>query len=533
MKAVGYVRVSTDIQDYNRQVEEIQNICLKHNYTLAETFAEKESGKKRSRPELSRMEDYIISNKDVDYVIVSELSRLGRTNEVLRTIDKLNENKVGLISNKEGIRTLKDDKSVDSSAALLVSILAGINQFELSTLKYRTRSGAELKIKEGGVNGSANIDYGYKNVNKKMVIEESEAQVIKDIYRKYLEGDGKGKIADWLNERGIPTRWKLNIEKKIKENKELPDHKYLFRWFDNSIDRILRNSIYMGVRKYKGKPLDYNANLQIIDKETFEKVQIRLADRKNTFGSSKKHFYLLKRKIYCGYCGMPFYTVTKHDGRNKPKYICLSKRYKNLSCPNTSIPIEKLEDLVQQVILYRLAMKFQSMLKDNNISEQIEIIQEEILKLEANKKNIVKQQQKLISHNINDLIDDVAFSISIKPINSQIKSIENTIKLKNSELSHLKTTLENITDISKIKLRFLDGHKLESGIVNTIISKITLTKVLEKPDCFTNKQDQVVEVKIVSGTTELKYLISQRANGIFDVQANKLFTRLTTNNAPY
>lgn len=531
MKAVCYLRVSTDIQDNARQLELIKEECRKCNYELLEIFQEKESGKKRIRPELSRLETYYETN-EVDFVIISELSRLGRTNEVLRTIDNLNTRKIGLISIKENIRTLNEDKSIDSSSALLISILAGINSYELDTMKYRTRTGAELKIKEGGVNGGANIEYGYKNENKKMVVEESEAKIIKDIYRKYLEGNGKGKVAEWLNENNVPTRWKLNIEKKIRENKELPERKFLFRWYDNNVDRILRNPIYMGVRIYKGKTLDYNKELEIIDKETFEKAQDRLKERKSSFGSSRKHFYLLKKKIYCGHCGMPFYAVYKDNKKNKPKYVCLSKRYKEMSCENTSILIAKLESLVQQVILYRLAMKFQSMLKNNNISSQIENINEEIIKIELDKDKFVTQKQKLIKHNINDLIDDDTFVKNIKPINTQIKSLERRIELKRSELIRLNTTLENITDISKIKFKFHSGHKLDSGIVNTIISKITLRKIDDVPDCFRSKQDNTMEVLITSGTSNLKYLVAQRTLGIYDVQANKLFDRLTTNNAP-
>ena len=84
-------------------------------------------------------------------------------------------------------------------------------------------------------------------------------------------------------------------------------------------------------------------------------------------------------------------------------------------------------------------------------------------------------------------------------------------------------------------MKFLSGHKLDSGIVNTIISKITLRKIDDVPDCFRNKQDRIMEISITSGTSNLKYLVSQRIAGIFDVQSNRLFDRLTTNNAsmPY
>ena len=65
---------------------------------------------------------------------------------------------------------------------------------------------------------------------------------------------------------------------------------------------------------------------------------------------------------------------------------------------------------------------------------------------------MLKSSKKLIRHNLSELIDDDTFVKSIKPINSQIKSIEGKIELKKAELRQLNSTLENITDISKNKI---------------------------------------------------------------------------------
>jgi DNA invertase Pin-like site-specific DNA recombinase len=89
MKSVCYVRVSTDIQEYDRQIEDIRKYCNEANLELVKEFSEKESGKIKIRPALTEMIEFIKLN-EVDFVVISELSRLGRTSKVLETIEFLN-----------------------------------------------------------------------------------------------------------------------------------------------------------------------------------------------------------------------------------------------------------------------------------------------------------------------------------------------------------------------------------------------------------------------------------------------------------
>ena len=92
------VRVSTDKQDYNRQINELQEYCEKMNWEVVRIFANKVSGAKKieERQELVDMLQYISEN-DIDKVCVWEISRLGRsTLEALKVIEMLNERKVCL-----------------------------------------------------------------------------------------------------------------------------------------------------------------------------------------------------------------------------------------------------------------------------------------------------------------------------------------------------------------------------------------------------------------------------------------------------
>src|SRR5665648_47729 len=141
IKVVAYHRVSTDVQDYDRQVQDVQRFCEYQQYNIIKSFSEKESGTIKERPELVAMMDFVKSNPNVLFVVISELSRLGRTSHVLRSIEALNDLKVGLISIKEGISTLNKDRTVNATSTMITSVLSSINSYELDTMTFRMRSG--------------------------------------------------------------------------------------------------------------------------------------------------------------------------------------------------------------------------------------------------------------------------------------------------------------------------------------------------------------------------------------------------------
>ena len=92
MKVVLFARVSTNIQDYDRQINELKGLAKRNGWEIAASFAEKVSGAKKNseRTELLRMVEYVEAN-NIDKVVVTELSRLGRdTLQVLEVIEMFN-----------------------------------------------------------------------------------------------------------------------------------------------------------------------------------------------------------------------------------------------------------------------------------------------------------------------------------------------------------------------------------------------------------------------------------------------------------
>ena len=154
-KVVILARVSTQAQDYQRQVTELQEYCDRAGWEVNRVFANKVSGAKAvtERAEIVEMVEYIKSN-DVKRVVCLEISRLGRnTLEALKVINYLNENGVSLYVKNYNLETLIDGK-VNPVASLICTILLEIASMERLTIKERMTSGRNqyiAKCKEQGI----------------------------------------------------------------------------------------------------------------------------------------------------------------------------------------------------------------------------------------------------------------------------------------------------------------------------------------------------------------------------------------------
>lgn len=142
-KVVLLARVSTDKQEYRRQINELKGFCQKMDWEIAEIFANKVSGAETivNRTEIVEMVEFVRKNK-VKRVVCLEISRLGRnTLEALKVIQILNENKVSLYIKNYSLETLNSDGSVNPVASLICTILLEIASMERLTIRERMNSG--------------------------------------------------------------------------------------------------------------------------------------------------------------------------------------------------------------------------------------------------------------------------------------------------------------------------------------------------------------------------------------------------------
>ncbi len=173
MKVVIYSRVSTTVQDYARQTEELMEYARKMSYEVVGTFEEKVSGGKNNedRPKLMEMVEFVKTNQ-VDKVLTWELSRIGRnTIEVLKTIKLLNDNCISLYIKNYNIETLNDKCEINPLSQFMIQILTSVSEMEKTTIRQRIKSGYDSYRKAGGKVGRKE---GFRKDEKELLAEHKD-----------------------------------------------------------------------------------------------------------------------------------------------------------------------------------------------------------------------------------------------------------------------------------------------------------------------------------------------------------------------
>ncbi len=151
-KVVIFARVSTNIQDYERQINELTELSQQKGWYVAATFCEKVSGAKKNteRQELTKMLEFAHTN-NINMVLVTELSRLGRdTLQVLEVIEQLNKMGISLYIQNYHIETLTENGVINPMSQFLITILAEVARMERKTIRERVESGYKNYRANGG-----------------------------------------------------------------------------------------------------------------------------------------------------------------------------------------------------------------------------------------------------------------------------------------------------------------------------------------------------------------------------------------------
>lgn len=172
-KVVIYGRVSTQSQEWHRQVEELRSLAQSKGWKVAKVFTEKISGAKANseRQSLTEMLDFIDAN-EVSKVLITELSRLGRdTLQVLQAVEILNKKGVSLYIQNYGIETLNEDGTINAMAQFMITLLAEVARMERGTIRERMASGYKQHINNGG---SVGRKRGYRKSDDEMRVQYAE-----------------------------------------------------------------------------------------------------------------------------------------------------------------------------------------------------------------------------------------------------------------------------------------------------------------------------------------------------------------------
>ena len=149
-QVVIFARVSTDKQEYYRQINELTDYCRQRNWEVVKVLANKVSGTatNEQRAEIQELVEYV-KNHQISRVVCLEISRVGRnTLEALKVIQLLNENRVSLFVKNYNLETLDADGNVNPIASLICTILLEIASMERLTIKERMASGRRQYIEK-------------------------------------------------------------------------------------------------------------------------------------------------------------------------------------------------------------------------------------------------------------------------------------------------------------------------------------------------------------------------------------------------
>lgn len=443
-RVIGYIRVSTDNQDLERQRVLIRKYCENKGYSLLrieEDYAI--SGTVSNRNGLNSILN--ITNSVADMVVVSELSRLSRQDDIFETLTQIHTiiRNVDLVILDEPDKVYEAGKTIILSDFLMLAIKAYGAADERKKIVSRMTTGKDSKVQAFPLMlTDSNIPTGFKAVSnpnyikgatpKMLLVEDEERmQLVRDIFNYVANGLSLGKTAEKLNMLGYRTA----------RNKP---------FYEQSIRTIINDSIYNGVRYWKGMKLELP--VKFISDEIWNLAHKKVQENKNYSGEAQKHYNPLKGIIKCP-CGQ-----TSMYGRTSSciTYRCLDRIKMGIKSPCTNVGI-KAETLIyavwKDVRLRTLDETYQA--KSN---EKIAEIEAENIKLTQSIKEKDSEIAKLQS-DLKTVIDNVMASTNItivKALNGKADSIDSQIKSIEAE----KTAIDE--EIASNNRRIADEIKSQS-----------------------------------------------------------------------
>ena len=230
LRVAAYCRVSTDSDEqatsYEAQVEHYTEYIQKNpDWEFAGIYADDgiSGTNTKKREEFNHMIDDCKTG-NIDMIITKSISRFARhTLDCLKYIRQLKDRNIPVLFEKESINTM------DAKGEVLITIMASLTQQESQSLSQNVKLGLQYRYQQGKVQINHNRFLGYtKDADGNLIIDPEQAEIVKRIYREYLEGLSMDKISAGLERDGILTGAGGK------------------RWHTSTINKILRNEKYIG-----------------------------------------------------------------------------------------------------------------------------------------------------------------------------------------------------------------------------------------------------------------------------------------------
>lgn len=453
-KVCLYARYSSDSQteqSIEGQIRVCKDFASKNDFVIVKEYIDRAmTGTNDKRPAFQQM---LLDSKkhDWEFVLVYKFDRFARS----RHDSAVNK----AILKKNGVKVISATELISDSpeGIILEGMLESFAEYYSAELSQKVKRGLkESRIK--GLFTGGSIPYGYKVINQKPMIEESQSKIIIEMFEDYLSGMRLKDIVDKLVKAGIK-----NANGKS--------------FTINSVSRILRNENYKGV-VFADNTAYTNIYPSIVKEDLFDEVNNRLKISKRTSAHHKgKVNYLLSGKLFCGKCNG---LMTGDSGKGKlgkvyNYYKCFTKKKDNASCDKKSMSKEYFEDKIitasqeflSRVDLPKLANKIVNVY-NNNIKEnyKLKTLEKEVSENKKKLKNVLSALE-------NGIFNDTT-NQRMQELEITIKEIEEKIAVANTQTTipfDEKTILEYLQSFKELDY---SKEKAKQRLIDMFINRIVL-----------------------------------------------------------
>jgi DNA invertase Pin-like site-specific DNA recombinase len=482
--AILLVRVSTEIQDYDAQIFDLESFAKKKGFTHFKKIETKESGliSIDQRTGTNEMFNFIEENPNYNTVFATEISRLARRQSTLHIIkDWLVKNKIQLFLKDSDFKLLNEKNKLTTEGEMMFSLFGIFAETEINQKKLRF-SREKKRLMAIGLSISGKALFGYERKltetkQNKLVHHKENSEVVRKIFNWYLNGiDSDREVSiNQINMKCIKlnypkyTHSKRNINKLLKEEAytglKVTNNKWKNPMF--KFDETEEEYLYSNNEIFYGKP--------IIDRETFDAVQSKLKQKNTTVDKSTKHVTLLAKLIVCPTCGKYFqgdYRIK--DGYIKHTYRCGS-RSTPYKCSNSqAFSMTMLDGAIWSLIKSDLSLLAKQIV-EHDPKEEVLKQNNELINLELKEK---EYREKIRKENLrfNVYINNPEsaepdffnnFEKKIKILNNSIKNILNerakiktALTIRNEELNDIEfvinSNLDNIENSKELLKKYIN-----------------------------------------------------------------------------
>ncbi|WP_019539817.1 recombinase family protein [Proteiniphilum acetatigenes] len=496
-KGAIYARVSTDKQEYTRQLEELKEYANRNNISIEYIFEETESGLNSERPEYNKLIN--LTKEDIDIVLIWELSRLSRKSIEIQTDIRNFKNKgINVFIYDRGISIFDSNGEENSFINMLIGMLSAVAEEEIKTMKKRVVATKRHNVFMKGYSYTSHPPFGYTRVEKKMVISEPEAKIVKEIFDLSINGSSQYSIAVKLNADGVPTTSTKNA-----------------LWSASTVSKMLQNTAYYGKAKYLDTFIDCPA---IISKETFDLSQIKRKQRLTRSATKVGNTFLLRNLIKCKHCGTYF---TNAKDKIHHQYKCtrlMNRTFQESKCTSPAVNFHNMNYLIWDIVSRYFREVYVDDRKRNNEANLLEAIEDKNrikqsidneIKKENKKVGIIYSGLQELKIEFPDLIDlQEREKKKLSNIQSNIKRLNSEKEMLDNEIASLKSRMKDLSDVENMDLTTLD-YNTKYDFLHRFIDYIYITKnVPDKSKLYYGESDKryKVEIFLKSGNkVECKY----------------------------